>query len=295
MIKHNVLASVLFVIACVGIVGKVSATPGLANEFGVGCVVCHTSGSGNEDNVRGAARSAYNKGRAALQEFVNGNTKPVISPIGLEWDTEVGQELSIPLSVFDAQNDDFQILGHFPIGATLSKEYIDSHQLPTVDFQWIAAADQANQVYTVKFTAKETATILKLSSAPVFAKIRVWPAGDRNQASVQKLVVSTVKWGGDKLSLKGKVVLNKIMTASEKTNFLSRTDLAVNITQGVDGTGPDISALLPITFDSKGGWTLSDIGLSASTPFSCGLTVEFEGKKASRKIAGAPKTCIKPK
>lgn len=219
--------------------------------------------------------------------------KPKISDIAAEWDVEVGQKLSIPLSVTDPTQSAFQIIAK-PLlpGATYSAEYTASNQLPTVDFQWTPAADKANKVYTVAFNAQET-TGSKLKSPTITTKIRVWPAENRDQAYVHKLVVSTVNWGSNKLTLKGKVILSNMLSATEKTDFLKRTDFSANITQGSSGTGPEINASQPITFDSKGGFTLTDIALSAPPAFSCNLTVDFEGAKASRKIAGAPKGCIK--
>jgi hypothetical protein len=201
----------------------------------------------------------------------------------------------IPLSVFDEQQDAFQLIvtPKLPDGAKLSDEYTADNNLPTVNFEWTPTSAQANKIYTLKFKAKETATVLKLSSLPVTAKIRVWPAGNRDQSSVQKLVVSTSKWAGDSLSLKGKIILNKLLTATEKSAYLGRKDLTVSITQGKTGTGADINAAVPIQFDAKGNWTLTGIALPASPAFSCNLTVDFEGAKAARIISGAPKDCIK--
>jgi hypothetical protein len=104
-------------------------------------------------------------------------------------------------------------------------------------------------------------------------------------------MVSTTKWAADSLTLKGKVTFNKLVTAAEKAVFLSRTDLTVNLTQGTSGTGTAISSLAPITLGQGGNWMLDNITLAA--PFSCNVTVEFEGKFAARKITGAPTDCLK--
>lgn len=217
--------------------------------------------------------------------------KPIISPIAAQWDAEVGQELSIPLSVSDEEQNPVQLTAKPALpGATFSAEYTGDNGLPTFDYLWTPAADKANKVVTVTFTAQETDTAKKFKSKPIKAKIRVWPAGDRDQASVQKVVISTAKWLDGKLSLKGKVTLNKLLSAQEKTDFLARNDFTVNITQGSDGTGTDIEVAQPITLDAKGGWTLIDLPLPAAS--SCNLTMEFEGKMATRKIAG-DKSCIK--
>jgi hypothetical protein len=104
-------------------------------------------------------------------------------------------------------------------------------------------------------------------------------------------MVSTTKWAADKLTLKGKVTFNKLVTAAEKAAFLSRTDLTVSLTQGTTGMGTSICSLEPIALDQGGNWILNNIPLVA--PFSCKVTVEFEGKFAARKITGAPTDCLK--
>lgn len=297
MIKKNVLASSALIMACAG-VSNVSARPEYAAQLGVSCLLCHHSSVGNGSNIRSAALSAFMEGGVVpgLKNFVDGNktptnSKPVISSIALEWDAEAGQALTIPLSVTDAEQDAFQIAGKLPSGFSLSAEYTASNGLPTVDFQWTPTDAQANKIYTVKFTAKETSTTKKLSSAPVIAKIRVWPAGDRDQAYIGKFMVSTTKWTADNLKLKGKVTFSKLVTATEKAAFLSRTDLTVSLTQGTTGTGTSIRSLEPIALDQGGNWILNNIPLVA--PFSCKVTVEFEGKFAARKITGAPTDCLK--
>lgn len=297
MIKKNVLVSSILLVIFAGTTVDVVARPQYAAQFGVDCIACHTSNSGG-GGIKSAAWDAYMQGGVVpgLRDFIKGvktptNTKPVISPIALEWDAEAGQALAIPLSVTDAEQDAFQIAGKLPAGSSLSTEYTATNGLPTVDFDWTPTDAQINKVYTVKFTAKETATAKKLSSLPVTAKIRVWPTGNRDQAYISKLIISTSKWTTGDLALKGKFTFNKLVTAAEKTAFLSRTDLTVNITQGTTGTGTSISNLEPIAPDKGGNWTLNNIPLAA--PFSCNVTVEFEGKLAARKIAGAPTDCVK--
>ncbi len=303
--QKKLIASTVLIIAGAGMTSNVYAKAEWAARFGVGCESCHTSSNGTDNNVKGSAQSAYNSGGLnGLKTYLAGNngggtpvtpnTKPVISPIAMEWDVDAGEKLTIPLSVSDAEQDDFQIkIGGKIVGAVLSSEYTDSNGLPTVGFEWTPTALQANKVYKVVFKAKEIKAKGKTSS-PVTAKIRVWPAGDKDQASVSKLIVSKTKWTDGKLELKGKVVLNKILTATEKAEFLNRNDLSINLTQGKLGTGAVISQSLPFTtMDAAGNWTVTGIDLAATPAFSCDLTADFEGKKASRKIAGAPKDCIK--
>jgi hypothetical protein len=301
MIKKKVFASSVLAMVCAGMATNVAARPQYASQFSVDCSTCHTSVFGGGE-LKAAARDAYLEGGVVpgLSDFVKGtqsqpqassNTKPVISSIALEWDAEVGQTLTIPLSVTDAEQDAFQITGKLPSGSSLSAEYTADNGLPTVDFQWTPTDAQVNKPYTIKFKAKETSTTKKFSSAPVTAKVRVWPAGDRDQAYIKKIVISTSKWTADNLALKGKVTFNKLVTAAEKAVFLSRTDLTVNLTQGATGTGTAISSSEPIALDSGGNWVLNNIPLVA--PFPCHVTVEFEGKFAARKITGAPSDCLK--
>ncbi|MCX7097820.1 MAG: hypothetical protein NTV43_07955 [Methylococcales bacterium] len=296
--NHKSLATTLFLAASASAVSTAFATDQIAMHLNVtDCNRCHSSPIQSRSDLKAGVQAAYNKDMRNLTGLIAylatnqaANTKPVISPIALQWDAEAGQPLTIPLSVMDAEQDAFQLLGTLP-GSSFGPEYVANTGLPTVDFKWTPTVAQANKIYTVKFTAKETLSTKKLSSLPVTAKIRVWPAGNRDQAYVKQLVVSTTKWAANKLSLKGKVTLNPLMTASEKTAFLKRTDLTVNISQGISGTGTVIANLLPITLLPNANWTLVDIPLAA--PFACSVTVSFEGVKAARLITGAPKTCIK--
>jgi len=296
---HPILTSSAVILAALGMTAKVSANPQIAGKYGTAdCTLCHTSMDGGQNNLRPGVEAAYDKDKknlTALRQLLEGgspttNTKPTLSLIGAEWDAEVGQMLTIPLSVSDNEQDSFAIVGKYPNGS-FSPEYTADNSLPTVDYQFTPTAAQANKVFKVKFQAKETDTVKKYASNAIQAKIRVWPAGDRDQAFVSKWIVAKTKWQNGSVSLSGKVVLNKLMNAEEKNAFLGRNDLVVDISQGTDGLGAVISAAQPLSFDNKGNWSLANLPLAE--PFACSLTVEFEGKKASRKIAGAPKTCLK--
>lgn len=217
--------------------------------------------------------------------------KPVISPIGADLDAEVGQQLKIPLSVSNTVGTFDIVAKPLLTGATFATD-TSITSLPTKDFLWTPGAGDANKIYTVTFTAKET-TGSKLKSKPVKTKIHVWPVvANRDTLAVHKLLVSTVHWdsSNSQLTLSGKVILNNLLTPADKTTFLARTDLTLNISQGTTGT-PEIAATEPVIFDTKGNFTVSAISLTGT--FKCNLTVDFEGIKATRKIGGAPKTCVK--
>ena len=216
------------------------------------------------------------------------DTKPILNQIYPEWDAEVGQPLTIPLSVADQEDDDFAIKGGVK-GATFSDAY-DLNQLPTVDFTWTPTEAQANKVYKVKFKAKETSA-KKLSSKTVVAKIRVWPAGGQTDASsVRKFNVSKVKWQGDELTMKGKVLLNKIMTAEERTEFLQK-QLDLVITSGNTGTGlPVGDSPLALQLLNNGNWTVSLPLPEAEVP--CEISLEYQDNRVARKVKSAPKNCL---
>lgn len=218
------------------------------------------------------------------------DTKPILNSIDSEWDAEAGQPFTgLVLQVNDAESDTFKIIGG-PKGSTFSDPY-DQNQLPTVDFQWTPKLTDANKVITVKFKAKETAH-KRLTSNTVTAKIRVWPAGGQTDAaSVSKFSVSTVKWSADLLTLTGKIVLNKIMSADQRAAFFAKK-LDLTLTAGTTGTGPAVgSSPLQLTLSDKGMWSVTMPLPEAEVP--CKITLQYEGRPAARKVARAPKGCLK--
>ncbi|NOU13550.1 MAG: hypothetical protein HOO92_06205 [Methylococcaceae bacterium] len=205
----------------------------------------------------------------------------------------MGEELLIPLSVTDQEEDEFTIITKLPLGATISDPRTAENGLPTRDFKWTPTAGQENRIYSLKFAAKEIRDKKALSSKPVAVKIHVWPAGDH--AQVSKLIVSTAKWSAGSLTLKGKVALNKWMLPTEKTEYLASTE-TISFVAGINGKGINIGTSQQITFDPKGNWTLSPVTLPETPAFSCNVTLQIEGEngaKATKKIAGTPKTCEK--
>ncbi|MDO8845593.1 hypothetical protein [Methylicorpusculum sp.] len=94
------------------------------------------------------------------------------------------------------------------------------------------------------------------------------------------------------LTLKGKIQPQKMLTSAERNELFSKS-LTANVTQGVTGTGLPIETNAILTVQKNGNWTLNNIALPNDAPFSCKVTVDFEGKKSTRTIARAPKDCIK--
>ncbi len=292
--KTTAFRLVSVTILATGLISNAHATAAIMAQYHApSCQTCHTQG-------------AYSKseGKAGLTKFLaaeaafNLKHRPVISPIGHEMDAEVDQAITpIQLTVTDPDDDQVKIVPILPKAllpdAKVSPEYTDNNGLPAFDFNWTPSVKDVNKVYVVKFVAKETDTVKKLFSAPVTKTIRVWPAGNRDQAYVKNVVISTTKWAANTLTLKGKVVLTSLPSAKEKIDFLSRTDLTVNITQGKNGTGTVISNLQPITFlnPKTGSWNIS-LPLSGAGTLPCNITLEFEGKRAAHKIAGVPTSCV---
>ncbi|MEQ1531150.1 MAG: hypothetical protein ABL925_17680 [Methylococcales bacterium] len=269
------------------------------------CNICHSGTVGTDNNVKSAANNAYRSGglNPGLKNFVASalgtptipvatNDKPVLNAINSQWDVAVGEEISIPLIVNDNDDDAFKIITvNKPAGATVADAGIDSGtQLPKWDLTWTPTDAQKNKIYTVKFSAKETETTKKYASNTITTKIRVWPAGSKDQAAVSSLVLATASWKTDYLTLKGKVVVNKIMTPAEKATFLARHDLTVDLFQGKTSNGALIADQQPISILANGSWTLTQ---PLAGIFSCDVTLSFEGRKASRKISKAPNTCLK--
>ena len=220
---------------------------------------------------------------------VSQDTQPTLNSISPEWDAEAGKAFTIPLSVVDAEQDDFIITGN-PKGTRFSAQY-DLNQLPTVDFQWTPTGAQANKIYTVKFKANETVA-KKLSSNTVTAKIRVWPtSGQTNTTSVSKFSVSIAKWKSDVLTLSGKVTLNKIMSPAQQAAFLAKK-LELTITSGKTGSGlPVGNSPLLLKLTNNGNWRVTMPLPEAEVP--CQITLEYQDRPATRTVSRAPKNCLK--
>lgn len=214
------------------------------------------------------------------------NTKPVLNSVAQQWDIEAGQLLTIPLSVKDAEQDEFVITGSVA-GSKFSKIYPNAGTLlPTIDFQWTPTAKQVNKIYTISFMAKETKTTQKFASNKVSVRIRVWPAGNRDVASVSKLNVATSVWKAGTLTLSGNVVFNPLMTPAERKAFIAK-QLELTVTSGKSATGGELVGNKPLILDNKGNWSVSFPVAQAQAP--CDITLQYEGQNASRTVTGV--TC----
>jgi hypothetical protein len=202
------------------------------------------------------------------------NTKPVLNAVAQQWDAQVGEVLTIPLSVNDAEQDDFTILASKLAGSTLSDVYQNDAGFPTIDFEWTPTLANVNKIQAIKFQAKETITTQKYASNKISVKVRIWAEGDRDNASITKLNVMKSKFSAGSLSLSGNVKFNNLLTATERQTFIEQK-LALNVS--------DLNGVIysePLTLDKKGNWTISIPMTSAP----CDITLEFAGQNASRKV-----------
>ena len=301
---NKTFSSAILFAACLYISSQAFAKEEWSHLYGnVGrCDICHTGTVGTQRNVKSTANSVYKSGGLSpgLKNYVASvlsnempNTKaPVLNQVNAQWDGIVGEPITIPLTYSDVDGDDAVVIAtaKLPAGATLTDAGTDTDtHLARWDFTWIPTDAQKNKIYTLKFAAKETATSPKKTSSVVTTKVRVWSAGNRDTAKITSFALSIASWKTDTLTLKGKVVLNKMLSAAEKTTFLARTDLTVDIFQGNTASGTAIAMQLPVSFTSTGSWTLTQ---PLVVPFSCNVSLLFEGFPVYRKIAKTPASCI---
>ena len=209
------------------------------------------------------------------------NTKPKLNPVAQQWDAQVGEVLTIPLSVDDAEQDDFTILASKLVGSTLSNVYQNDAGFPTIDFEWTPTLANVNKIQAIKFQAKETITTQKYASNKISVKVRVWIKDDRDNVSIAKLNVMKSKFSAGSLNLSGNVKFNKLLTAVERQAFINQAlPLTVN-----DVNGSNLYAD-SLALDKKGNWTVS-IPMDFAP---CDITLEFAGQNASRKVIGCSQT-----
>ena len=213
------------------------------------------------------------------------NTKPQLNSVAQQWDVQVGETLTIPLSVDDAEQDEFTIITSKLKGSSLSEVHQDVYQtgggLPTVTFEWTPTQANLNKIQAITFQAKEKSTKPALVSNKVSVKVRVWAEGDRNSASITKLNVMTSKFAAGTLKLAGNMKFNGLLTAVERQAFIDQAlPLTVN-----DANGSNLYSD-SLALDKKGNWTVLIPMISAP----CDITLEFAGQNASRKVIGCSKT-----
>jgi hypothetical protein len=179
------------------------------------------------------------------------NTKPILHSLEQQWDIEVGQQLTIPLVVEDAEQDSFKIISSFTTDITLSE--ILETEPPTVQFQWIPRISHENKIQTIKFYAKETKSAEKYASNSVSVRIRVWPQGGQELASIHHFIITSCLWNAGTLALSGKIIFNGMLTSTEKQDFMARNTIVNVFGQKTINNDPFITTTA-LTFDQDGNW-----------------------------------------
>ena len=213
------------------------------------------------------------------------NTKPILNPIAQEWDVNVGELLTISLSVNDAQQDEFTLTSTMIMGEFGAVHHNDEN-VPTVDFLFTPTEEQGNKIYTTTFSAKETKTTQHYVSNKVAVKIRVWPSTNHDIDAATQLTISNAQWQSSTLHLDGQVVLNHLLTMEERQAFINQQfDLIIRSPED------NILHIEPLILSNQGLWEISFPLSLQQTP--CHVMLEFNTRKARHQVLNAPLSCFK--
>ena len=213
------------------------------------------------------------------------NTKPVLNPIAQEWDVNVGELLTIPLSVNDPQQDEFTLTSSMALGE-FSAVHNNDENLPTVDFLFTPAQAHGNKIYTTTFSAKETKTTQHYVSNKIAIKIRVWPSANHDIDAAMQLTISSAQWQANQLTMEGQVVLNSLLTQQERQTFIDQQfDLIIRSPED------NILHIAPLMLSNQGLWKVSFPLSLEQTP--CHVVLEFNTRKARHQVLNAPLSCFK--
>ncbi|MEY3280158.1 MAG: hypothetical protein RL674_143 [Pseudomonadota bacterium] len=213
------------------------------------------------------------------------NTKPILKTVPQEWDVNVGELLSIPLSVNDAQQDEFTLTSTMIMGE-FGAVHNHNENLPTVNFLFTPTEEQGNKIYTTTFSAKETKTTQHYVSNKVAVKIRVWPSTNHDIDAATQLTISNAQWQSSTLHLDGQVVLNHLLTMEERQAFINQQfDLIIRSPED------NILHIEPLILSNQGLWEISFPLSLQQTP--CHVMLEFNTRKARHQVLNAPLSCFK--
>jgi hypothetical protein len=213
------------------------------------------------------------------------NTKPILKTVPQEWDVNVGELLSIPLSVNDAQQDEFTLTSTMIMGE-FGAVHNNNENLPTIDFLFTPTEEQGNKIYTTTFSAKETKTTQHYVSNKVAIKIRVWPSTNHDIDAATQLTISNAQWQSSTLHLDGQVVLNHLLTMEERQAFINQQfDLIIRSPED------NILHIEPLILSNQGLWEISFPLSLQQTP--CHVMLEFNTRKARHQVLNAPLSCFK--
>ncbi|MDQ5940260.1 MAG: hypothetical protein QG557_1210 [Pseudomonadota bacterium] len=213
------------------------------------------------------------------------NTKPVLNPIAQEWDVNVGELLTVPLVVNDAQQDEFTLTSTLILG-DFSAVHNNDENLPTVDFLFTPTQAHGNKIYTTTFHAKETKTTQHYVSNKIAVKIRVWPSANHDIDSATQLIITSAQWQANYLTIEGQVVLNSLLTQQERQTFIDEQfDLIIRSPED------NILHIAPLALSNQGLWKVSFSLPLEQTP--CHVVLEFNTRKARHEVLNAPLSCFK--
>ncbi len=250
-----------------------------------GCTSCHNDNHGN-DFKPGILAAFEDSGLAGLKDFLHPatpvitDTKPVLKTINSKWDVTVGEApLVIPLKVFDAEQDNFDLHGSAPTGYTLSDIYIDgTSNLPTINLIWAPTASQANKRYLLSVYAKETGIGRTLSSNVIKTVIQVWPARVSATRNVSQFSLQGAQWKNGKLNLAGQLLFDDNLTEAQRNTALASLTMSIKTTDG-----QTLNAPVKLTPQANGNWTKSLV-LTGIDDIPCAIKLEYEGIKVSRTV-----------
>jgi hypothetical protein len=298
--NKKILSIAVLIAGIVSVMREAGARPEFVIPTGAtGCKSCHLDdfGGGFKQGILEASVGGIPGLKAFLHPtpVKSGDTKPVLHPINEQWDITVGEvPLVIPLIISDAEDDVVAINMSKPTdslatkGAVLSPEYTDTQSnLPVIDFKWQPTAAQANQTYTVNFTAQEKSEGRKLLSNSVTATIHVWPARKTTTKHIKQFKVQRVQWLNNKLSLEGIVVFKDMLTAGQRATSLKTLTVKMRTNSGFS-----VGSLSPLTVDAKGNWQKTVPFKANAVP--CTVKLNYEGLNATSAVKLAPvATCLK--
>lgn len=213
------------------------------------------------------------------------NTKPILNPVAQEWDVNVGELLTIPLSVNDPQQDEFTLTSSMILGEFSAVHHNDEN-LPTVDFLFTPTQAHGNKIYTTTFSAKETKTTQHYVSNKIAIKIRVWPSANHDIDAATQLTITSAQWQANQLTMEGQVVLNSLLTQQERQTFIDQQfDLIIRSPED------NIIHIAPLILSNQGLWKVSFSLPLEQTP--CHVVLEFNTRKARHQVLNAPLSCFK--
>jgi hypothetical protein len=208
------------------------------------------------------------------------NTKPVIRSINSKWDITVGEApLVIPIKVYDAETNSFDLHGTAPVGYSFSAVYLDNvTKLPTSDFIWSPSVTQANKSYLLNIYAHETDR--DVSSSPVRTIVQVWPARESSTKNISQLQLTGAQLKNGKLNLAGTLSYRSGLTEAQKAVIQATLVMSVK-----DLMGNTINTPVKILPQANGNWykTLTLTGKK----IPCTIKLEYEGLRVSRSLGFA--------